>query len=934
MSQSFTNSLSQSLLYGIYNDIHTNNNSYYYYIGKSTPWIDDNDVPVTFNNNLYESYTRNNIVFLKKIHINDIAFIIPRYNWEPNTIFTRYDNTNENLSSSMFYCLTSNNNVYKCIDNNNNSPSTVQPYATSNNIISLSDGYKWKYMYTIPISIIESFQTSDYIPVINAVAGEYFSRGSIYSATINNHGENYNKNTLLIVDGNGYQLNNKLKVSAYTTFVSGSGYLIDPIVTVTSPYPYAKTFELNTEYLMGEQVKYNYNVYEVVMGGTSSSTVYPSHTCICSNIVDNGTVALKFIAKEITGNATVNSIGTGVNKYLLNDLELNGFIGDVIITNGGYGYDETYIPSVQISSTGDGIPATGVANITNGRVYSITITNHGTKYTDLQTNVIIAPPFQNATAFSPLMEVVLNQIIEHDNIFYKALNAGTLSSTHPTHETGTVLNGDVLLEMVGEQATAIAETYYGYGYNNAPEVTISNPHLYNFNPIPFALELDVTKDSLIIKDYYVFIANNTGTFSDVDDILLPTSGGFTTTQTNGTVSLTYLQKIIRYQEDTLIDMEIGDITYVMADGEETRFYEITGVLGSYQVPTHNTGTVAGLLYIPIILPNVQISTEQTKAKFFPVVENGQIVAAICSDPGVGYTHATITAYQSYYGVGTSVDIIPNISKNSTTTKQEYTELSAIPGTIDVINIINPGTQYNIAPEVIITGDGTGCTAIATLTYGSISNIEVLTPGQNYSHAVISFKRDVSDDLNGAINAEAYPIISPVNGHGHNAISELYAKTLALTMNIGEERINGTILPNSYRQFGIIRNPLQFSKKLRYNNILGSCCYTIICNVYGNIDNSLPLYDINNNEYTILYSNISNTVLSQITYILQPTSNSKLKSGDILRQINNQTTIELKVLTIKNPEINKHSGDLLTIDNREPFAANVDQSILLKTIINT
>ena len=40
-------------------------------------------------------------------------------------------------------------NVYKCLDNNGNAASTVEPTGTSSSILTTGDGYKWKYMYTL-----------------------------------------------------------------------------------------------------------------------------------------------------------------------------------------------------------------------------------------------------------------------------------------------------------------------------------------------------------------------------------------------------------------------------------------------------------------------------------------------------------------------------------------------------------------------------------------------------------------------------------------------------------------------------------------------------------------------------------------------------------------------------------------------------------------
>lgn len=937
MSHIYKNSLKQSLLFGIYNDIKTNNNAYYYYIGKGDAWENEDIVPNVINSLSYETSVKNNIIYMKKININDVAFIIPRYDWESGTTFAKYDNDNIDLENSMFYCLTTANNVYKCIDNNNNSPSTIQPYATSHNIITLADGYKWKYMYTIPISIIEQFETSDYIPVISALSGEYFSRGSIYSATINNYGAGYTKNTILIVDGNGHQLNNKLNVIGFGLSTHGSGYLRSPTVTITSPHDSAVPFVNNTEYLMGELIEYNNNIYEVILGGISSPNVYPMHTCICSDIVNNGTLALKFVAKRISGSTSMAGL-SGVEKYALGDLYLNGFAGDVTIINGGYGYDENNPPSVLIEAPelaeGEILNpndiATGTAVITNGRINNIIITNHGAHYTALQLTIRIAPPFNNAIAFSPESTVLENTIIEYDSLYYRAINAGTLSSTPPTHESGTVVNGDVDLTMVGEQATAIATTYYGYGYNNNPIITISQPHLYNFSPTLFTQNAAIEENVLVYMDVYHYITNNSGTFGTTD-LLTPLDVDFTDTQLNGDVSLTYLNIIREYVEDVVCNT--GDILRVLEDGEEPRFYEVLDDITISTLPTHISGTSDNLLYIPVISATATITTEKTRAKFFPVVENGQIVAAICNDPGVGYTYAKITAYESYFGVGSSVDIIPNISKNSTTTKQEYVELSAVSGTIDTITVTNPGTNYNVSPEVIIQGDGVGCTAVATLVFGSISKVDVVSPGKDYTYATITFKRDITDTLENAIEATAIPIISPYAGHGNNAITELYANKLAITTNIGEEVINGALLNNTYRQFGIIRNPLQYSRNLRYNNSTASACYSVVCSMAGHIDISLPLVDINNNEYIILSYVASASNQNQANMIIHATNNSKLVLGDVLSQNDGQTITNATVISIKNPDVNKQSGDILTIDNREAFFSNDEQSVLLKTIIN-
>ena len=63
------------------------------------------------------------------------------------------------------------------------------------------------------------------------------------------------------------------------------------------------------------------------------------------------------------------------------------------------------------------------------------------------------------------------------------------------------------------------------------------------------------------------------------------------------------------------------------------------------------------------------------------------------------------------------------------------EIPAATYGIDTISVINPGFGYQSAPTVTILGDGTGATAHAVLSGGSIKNIVVDTAGVNYTSAI-------------------------------------------------------------------------------------------------------------------------------------------------------------------------------------------------------
>jgi hypothetical protein len=129
-----------------------------------------------------EFYTFDDLLAAKKIASSDVSYVIPRRNWTTGTIYDYYRHdygnritgtTNVQTANSgavsiwdaTFYVVTGDYNVYKCLDNNSNANSTIEPTGTSTSILSTADGYKWKYMYTLSASQQVSFLSTDFMAV-------------------------------------------------------------------------------------------------------------------------------------------------------------------------------------------------------------------------------------------------------------------------------------------------------------------------------------------------------------------------------------------------------------------------------------------------------------------------------------------------------------------------------------------------------------------------------------------------------------------------------------------------------------------------------------------------------------------------------------------------------------------------------------------------
>ena len=130
-----------------------------------------------------EFYTYDDLIAAKRVQSTDTSFVIPRRNWTSGTVYDIYrhdygefqtGSTSTRVTSNSgattlfdatFYVLTSARNVYKCLDNNGGTTSTDEPTGTSTSVITTSDDYKWKYMYTLSAAQQANFLSTDFMAV-------------------------------------------------------------------------------------------------------------------------------------------------------------------------------------------------------------------------------------------------------------------------------------------------------------------------------------------------------------------------------------------------------------------------------------------------------------------------------------------------------------------------------------------------------------------------------------------------------------------------------------------------------------------------------------------------------------------------------------------------------------------------------------------------
>ena len=320
---------------------------------------------------------------------------------------------------------------------------------------------------------------------------------------------------------------------------------------------------------------------------------------------------------------------------------------------------------------------------------------------------------------------------------------------------------------------------------------------------------------------------------------------------------------------------------------------------------------------------------------YPKIVDGRIVGVVVTNPGQGYTYADISANisSSRYVVTRKADFSARIGGEIIINEQSVVEQTAKVGAIYAIDVIHPGESYSTATKVIVDGDGTGCTAHAVIKGGYVSKIVVDEPGENYTYATVRFEDELRPAINTYLDASAYVILPPTHGHGYDAISELYAHTVALSTTIRNDNVLAN-LDQEFRQFALYTDIRTIKEKT-----LAKKDYEIVTfdirTAPSDAINGLTkdtIVHIGKTPYMIVDCDLSSGRFSliQISYIRR-----NIKVGDhlVYDPQDGAGIISLDIEEVnKVPEIDVHSGIMLYSNNNTPFFMADNKTFGIRTYI--
>ena len=148
--------------------------AFYVGLSRAEPWFNSldsapNAVPTTKEENDF----RNSLQGIARV--NSASHVVPRHNWTSGTTYEQYDDKKkleDYTDASPFYVLTLNHGVYICLrtGRSDTAPygkqgSTVEPTGSNNHPFETSDGYVWKFLYTVSALDANYYLTKNFMPV-------------------------------------------------------------------------------------------------------------------------------------------------------------------------------------------------------------------------------------------------------------------------------------------------------------------------------------------------------------------------------------------------------------------------------------------------------------------------------------------------------------------------------------------------------------------------------------------------------------------------------------------------------------------------------------------------------------------------------------------------------------------------------------------------
>ena len=563
-----------------------------------------------------------------------------------------------------------------------------------------------------------------------------------------------------------------------------------------------------------------FNIGEIIYqsnGSANTANAYVlavnSSACTISVAINSGIFTTSYQVKGNTSstNAVLSGVST-VQANLTNDYSTGSYIR--IGSNANTNIRRIASVNTSIATIATPLTASYTSNVHYIMPYAVDIA--GIALTSANAYISNVNLNSIKLTFNNVATLGLNFVVGEkvDQLDVSNINQGANATVSFANSTTLVLTG-VNGTFVGNPSTTNAQT-----------IQISS----NNGSFVVGDIISQGNGTVITANAYVYTANS----STIQ--IVPISGYFTQTIANLTIS------------GNTIAFNVGETIYQNNGTSNTANGYVLTANSTVLTVIPNYGKFNNLYNIKGITSTANATVGAVIANYITDLSSNAyaVISSISSNASGLFIRgessnqkASIISVDSYPNITTTVPSGTFITGQKVYVKDSTTGVSYASGNlISYYTIPNQLTEYVISPTVTITGDGTGAEAYVIVnnsvnTTNNIQQIVVLNPGTGYTQA------NVTVTANGAYGTGSYvaPTISPVLGHGFDAYSELGARYVGITVDVGNSVTESFKFPtyNNYRKIGIIKNPL-------YNDL------TVNLNAFDR--NNLGIANLQNGTFTL------------------------------------------------------------------------------------
>ena len=521
----------------------TTNTAYYVFVGDQYDRSPIRTISNSDKDIIFDTYQ--NMIMGKRVTPNDVTLTIRNIPYVSNTIYAMYDDADQLLFTKDHYAVvnaSSYYHVYKCLDNNGNTASTITPdishiSGANTNLYQTSDGYSWKYMYSVSSADKNKFSNQDYFPLIpNTSVQESAVAGSLSIIKIIDPGkryDNYTEGTFLStqikVNGNSalYEISN-------TSLNTSNGFYTDCLIYISSGTGIGQ-YKKITNYFNNSNGNYIVidSPFDISPLNGSQYEIYP-HVKVTSS----GYETVKVVARALINSTSSNSV------YKIETLEQGAgytFFSAVVEANSVVkstsGFVEANVRPIYSPPGGHGFSPENELYCT-AAVISVEFANSEsntilTSNKFNQVGILKDPMFNNVKlnldtvtgSFSSNEKIVKIQPIRlNTNAVSNSSTANIVCSTADFQNQITV--GDKLLMKKSDSTSHFIVTVNSIV--NSSQITLTSNSIFTSNNV-WLYKANITSNAYvqdILQANSVLLANTQGIFATGDLIIGLSSGAY------------------------------------------------------------------------------------------------------------------------------------------------------------------------------------------------------------------------------------------------------------------------------------------------------------------------------------------------------------------------------------------------------------------------